>query len=451
MSLPSHPQTLNNKGLLKMHKKILVSLLLSVIVSTAGLSIIAAQPNNPACPTFIEQVQADVEATCSAVGANELCYGHTGLTFQWQTDAPDSLPYVTVDDDRSEFDPTDTEGTFASGDRLGLTWLESVQAAPADPAAGIWGAVVLNLATPDLQEQTGDTALVYTLYGGAVLKNGVPGNEAGENWAPFQSFVLDVGSGDSACPNAPAGLSIRSPENMRVTLMANGVEFTIGSTVHLELINGYLYIFVTEGSATIQTESGTIQIEAGQHARMRLSTHTNRTGIEPEGPFDTNQEQAALLPPPPLALLAVPFDERVTPRILYFDEAQSEAPMLQFLWGQGCLFTPSSTIFGPLLMYWGIGCFDSAVHANAHHHPADYQLYVDGELRSMTSLRQSGPHRHPPFCPWGWSFQLGPINLRPGEHDLRLVEIVTDTWSTLSGTGRNAGERVSMTCHVTVE
>ena len=35
---------------------------------------------------------------------------------------------------------------------------------------------------------------------------------------------------------------------------------------------------------------------------------------------------------------------------------------------------------------WGIGCFNSAASANAHPHPAAYQLYVDGVAMDMSSL-----------------------------------------------------------------
>lgn len=123
---------------------------------------------------------------------------------------------------------------------------------------------------------------------------------------------------------------------------------------------------------------------------------------------------------------------------------------LHFLWGNmTCEYDPSDRINGPLLVHWGVGCFDSEVHANAHPYPADYQLYIDDVVANMTGLRQQGPYLSPPYCPWGWGFELGPITLPPGQHTLRLVETITDTWSGDSG-GRNAGDMVELTCIVTV-
>lgn len=140
----------------------------------------------------------------------------------------------------------------------------------------------------------------------------------------------------------------------------------------------------------------------------------------------------------------------VPPLVLPVEEIPYETPRLHFLWAtMSCEFEPSDTFSGPLLMHWGVGCFDSFAHASAHPHPADYQLLVDGEVADMSTLRQSGPHLHPPYCPVGWSFELGPMDFEPGAHTLTLIETVTDTWSGESGT-RNAGERVEMTCQITV-
>jgi hypothetical protein len=141
----------------------------------------------------------------------------------------------------------------------------------------------------------------------------------------------------------------------------------------------------------------------------------------------------------------------VPPLVIPAEIIETETPRLHFLWAtMSCEFEPGDTFSGPLLMHWGVGCFDSFAHASMHPHPADYQLLVDGELADMSTLRQSGPHLHPPYCPVGWSFELGPMAFEPGVHTLRLTETVTDTWSTLDGRGRNAGEVVEMTCTITV-
>ena len=129
-----------------------------------------------------------------------------------------------------------------------------------------------------------------------------------------------------------------------------------------------------------------------------------------------------------------------------------EAVYLHFFWGEmRCDLDPDvEVVTTPIVMYWGIGCFDSAAHASAHPHPADYQLMVDGQPWSMGSLRQDGPNPHNPYCPWGWNFEMGPVTLTPGSHTLTLVETATDTWSGESG-GRDAGTVATLTCELTVD
>ncbi len=152
--------------------------------------------------------------------------------------------------------------------------------------------------------------------------------------------------------------------------------------------------------------------------------------------------------------MVVPPDVGITLPEIPGEAIEPAENTLHFLWAtMSCEYTPSSTISGPLLTHWGVGCFDSYAHASAHPHPADYQMFMDGELMDMGTLRQSGPHLHPPYCPVGWTFTFGPVTLPPGEHTLRLVETITDTWTTITeGTGgRRAGETVELSCVITVQ
>jgi hypothetical protein len=124
---------------------------------------------------------------------------------------------------------------------------------------------------------------------------------------------------------------------------------------------------------------------------------------------------------------------------------------LHFYWGgMRCDIEPLSRFLrSPVLMHWGIGCFDSAAHASAHPHPADYQLTIDGQPADMGGLRQHGPDVHAPDCPWGWSFEIGPVALTPGEHSLTLTQTATDTWQSASGE-TIAGHVNTLSCQVTV-
>ena len=127
--------------------------------------------------------------------------------------------------------------------------------------------------------------------------------------------------------------------------------------------------------------------------------------------------------------------------------------LLHFFWGEmRCDIDPIPSRAGvtnPILAHWGLGCFDSAAQASAHPHPADYRLTVDGQAWDMGGLRQSGPHIHSPYCPWGWNYEVGPFQLPPGEHTLTLVQTLTDTWEAESG-GGTAGDVIQLTCTLVV-
>lgn len=131
--------------------------------------------------------------------------------------------------------------------------------------------------------------------------------------------------------------------------------------------------------------------------------------------------------------------------------ALGDTVYLHFFWGEmRCDLDPAvRVVTAPVVMHWGVGCFDSAAHASAHPHPADYQLIVDGQPWPMGSLTQSGPNLHNPYCPWGWNYALGPVTLPPGHHTLTLVETLTDTWSGESGS-RDAGTVSRLTCELEV-
>jgi hypothetical protein len=148
---------------------------------------------------------------------------------------------------------------------------------------------------------------------------------------------------------------------------------------------------------------------------------------------------------PPDCIFALPGDDELG------DPDGDEFVYMHFFWAERrCdLDPPGQPVARPLMMHWGVGCFDSAPHASAHVYPADYQLFVDGQAWDMSTLRQSGPNQHSPYCPWGWNFTMGPVTLDPGNHRLQLVETITDTWSGQSG-GRNAGQVVTLDCQISI-
>ena len=392
-----------------------------------------------------------VDAACTGLGRGEACYGHT----------------------RVEVTPRDEDAALAfaaPADRVPLLGLRRLTTAPLDLDSEEWGVAVLSLQTA-VEGALPGQAVTFLLMGDATLEDAAPPEE--EAISPMQAVYFASGMGQPACHEAPNALVVQSPAGAEVALRINDLDVTLGSTIVVStttiVLDGQdvpvMVVALVQGSVTVLFNGEQIALEQPSwDAPDALPVYA--VTLNAEGRVDAN----SVVVEPPLDAVAPTVRAACLDGLVMLGQTQDstvcEAPLaaaqitvrppeitgeapspgerggtqVGLMWHLMACTYEAETILNPVSFVWGIGCFDSAASANAHPHPANYQLYVDGVAMDMSGLEQRGPEAHAPICPYGWSFYYPGIRLTPGEHTLRLDETVTDTWHDESG-GRQAGER----------
>jgi hypothetical protein len=436
---------------------------------TIAPSVSAQGGEDAACPTLVEAALQAVDAACTGLGRGEACYGHTRVE-------------VTPWDEGNDL-------TFAApADRVPLLDLHSLTTAPLDLDSEEWGVAVLSLQTA-VEGALPGQAVTFLLMGDATLENAVMPEEATPSGAdgtpafsPMQAVYFAAGLGRPACHAAPSALVVQSPEGMEVALRINDLDITIGSTIVVStttipsprgdvpvmvvaLIQGHVNILFNGQHIALEQpsweEPGPLPIYAvtlNAEGRVDAESQVVEPPLETVAPV----VEAACLDG--LIMLDRPEDSAVCEAPLTVAQIAPRPPAITsepppagsrggtqvgLMWHLMACTYGDAAITNPVSFQWGVGCFDSAASANAHPHPADYQLYVDGEALNMSALEQRGPEIHAPICPYGWGFYYPGITLTPGEHTLRLDETVTDTWHDVSG-GGDAGTTNTMGCVINV-
>ncbi len=130
-------------------------------------------------------------------------------------------------------------------------------------------------------------------------------------WGPMQSFYFKTGAGDRPCAQAPdSGILIQTPKGVgKVTLNANDVEITLGSTVYLQAQpNNLMTVTVVEGQATLQVAGQTQIVPAGTYSQVQLDAkgHASGSASYPkaydEQPLQTLPLRVSLFTPVTIAL-----------------------------------------------------------------------------------------------------------------------------------------------------
>ena len=271
-------------------------ILVSLLIALPGLPILPAQAQGGAdsCPAYVTDALSELDTTCAETGRNEACYGNVQLTaafwpgveppafsapadrvnvaqiqtltgsalqpdvpswglgvMQLQANLPDTLPGqnvtfllvgdVTVENQvppeeaRAPVTPVDVSATTGVNLRAGpgtnYSLVGSIAAGTTLPAVGLneagdWVQVI----QPDGQHVWISRQLVQTAGDLSTLPT-----TAGEvPLGPLQAFAFSTGLSAPDCTDfLPDHLLIHSPQGQEVTFEANGVHFSLGSTVAL--------------------------------------------------------------------------------------------------------------------------------------------------------------------------------------------------------------------------
>jgi hypothetical protein len=331
--------------------KAVVILLLFVLLSMAG----AVVSQEDTCVTLVQAALTATNNACAGTSRNQACYGnlsleaepHAGVaafTFEATGDIVDVSAIKTLQ--LSSMSLTDSAWGVA---------LMKLQANLPDTLPGqnvvllMFGAVHIDnavepLVTLDmtasggvnvrLRPSTSASVLTSLQHGAAVTATGrladnswirikSPNDLDGAGWVsarylqssgdintlkvveasspvfgPMQSFYFKSGVGDAPCAEAPeSGILIQTPKGAgEVSLTANGVEVTLGSTIYLQSQpDDFMTVSVVDGSASL-TAAGVRQVvPAGTLSRVPLDGNGIASG-PPEFPQPYDRDKLKVLP-----------------------------------------------------------------------------------------------------------------------------------------------------------
>ena len=119
-------------------------------------------------------------------------------------------------------------------------------------------------------------------------------------FSPMQAFYLRPQFSGVRCSDAPNGVLVQSPNNVKVQLTVNEVQIQLGSTVFIEMeSDGALGINDIEGHVQVQAGGITVDVPSGYRTRVPLDASQRPTGT----PAQAEPLDAAALAALPVALL----------------------------------------------------------------------------------------------------------------------------------------------------
>ncbi len=229
---------------------------LSLVMLALTISVVAAQLD---CPELVSRALQSVETACAGLGRNEACYGNNQLA-------------ATLGN------TNDFQFTTPS-DRVPVGEIRQLQTFGLDERTGTWGVALLNIQA-NLPETLPGQGVQFILYGEVTL------TDSGDpQLGPMQSFYFTTSGLTTRCNEAPPdSLLIRSPEGIRVTLTANGMELDVGSAAVLQAVPGQRMRLATLQGEVRATYDGRTQIiPRGFEASVELG---GEDGLTPEDTFD---------------------------------------------------------------------------------------------------------------------------------------------------------------------
>ncbi len=185
----------------------LLSCLLLAGLSLSGQAALAQGEGDDACPSLVETALQILDASCTALGRDEACYGHT------------SVEVDLVQPGEAAF--------AAPGDRVPLAEVQRIATAPLSLDGQEWGLALLSTRA-SLPDTLPGQGVLFLLMGDARLENETP---ADADAGPMQAFYFTAGLDEPACAAAPNALVIQNPSGTEATLTINGLDIRFGSTI----------------------------------------------------------------------------------------------------------------------------------------------------------------------------------------------------------------------------
>lgn len=264
---------------------LIVSVALVFLFSRSGL----AQIGDPRCPVVVETALTQLGSNCAGLGTNAACYGFTRV------------------------DATFVDQALASSfsrptDRTDLANLLSIRTTTADPQLDQWGIAVMNVQA-DIPDTLPGQNVTFLLLGETEVENAAQPDDV--TLKPMQAFYFRSGLGAPTCGEAPSLLAVRSPENIKVNLTANGADFQLGSVVMLRVLppGNVMELATIEGSAILGAGTPDQIIVPGGFSSNRCLSLPGSLGADgtdndqevydtcpwtPPRPFTPQQSQLAL-------------------------------------------------------------------------------------------------------------------------------------------------------------
>lgn len=305
--------------------------IVAILLMLGGIRHTQLQAQDDACPELVEFALASVNDICDALDRNRVCYGNfqVDATFNadvpvnyfsqpadvapiidlatlqtaaynladgiWgvaimniQADLPNTLPGQAVTiillGDTEIQNQVTPEQAFIPADPITVTTIASasnIRANPTTTSLALGSVPAGTEFATDARSADGEWLRVIfddrpawlniNLINSVDGLDMLPSLQAGQ-FTPMQAFTFNTGIGQSTCSSAPNSLMIQGPENIDVTINANGADITIGSTIVLRTsADNRMQLLTVSGAATIDGFSVpagfTVEAELNQEGR----------------------------------------------------------------------------------------------------------------------------------------------------------------------------------------
>ena len=246
-------------------------LLITVMTLFLGVGHVTAQDDD-ACAVIVESVVERAVDSCASAGRNEACYGNGRL-------------------DATFWEPESDQSFLEPADRVPLSAIRALTAAPFNAVLSQWGVAILNVQA-NLPDTLPGQAVTFVLMGDVSVENVVAPDEAEgvdsgsdqegngdpNRFRAMQAIYFSTGIGQPECKAAPDALFIRSPDSHVIDLQINNINIVLGSSVlftSTQLASGVDVLVGTllEGAMETHYEAFTLTLsEPGQSFAVTLNS-----------------------------------------------------------------------------------------------------------------------------------------------------------------------------------